>query len=481
MPDLRRIVRDDRLNLAPDVYIRDNPLDDGTWHTGPLASSPDIILVPDLVDDPAARYGEESGNATRGMIGYEVELERDNYIYTRVRNRGGSDATDVTVDVYWSEPATLPQPEMWSLVGSTTIPRVPRGDQLTVSPPIVWPASELPETTGHYCLMAFVDRELPGRDRFAIVTRMGRLTRYSVEQFRQYVRGANDVAWRNFNVVPHNDLAEREEYPFDVAFTDDSDGSDDADDERPMSLETRAQLPAGARMYLEIPSYLASQFADGHLLYPDEVDWDVDEDRQDALWVPVPAAGICRFDDLWIPSDEPTRLRLLVDPPENLTDGEFEIVVRQLHDDEEVGRVTWLLVSPERMAERRAEFEDMTLPTEDRGLSIREIHADAAGDDRENLTDEYVMLANTGADSLDLGGYVVDYDDDDQQYEIPEDTVVEPNAELTIRTGDGDDSADELYAGFRAPVLNNRGDTVRVRNAAGAVVAIKAYGASARP
>jgi hypothetical protein len=165
-----------------------------------------------------------------------------------------------------------------------------------------------------------------------------------------------------------------------------------------------------------------------------------------------------------------------VDLPEEDRENEYEIAVRQIHEEEEVGRVTWRLLSPERLAERRKAIEREAAGDAGRGLVIREIHADAAGvPESANLDDEYVVLGNEGDETLDLGGAAVDFDDG-QRYELPDGTVLEPGATLTVRTGVGDDTDDELHAGFRAPVLNNEGDTVRVRNSAGDVIAIKAYG-----
>ncbi len=46
MPNLRAIIESDVLNVAPDVYLRDNLADTGDPHGGAISSSPDIILRP---------------------------------------------------------------------------------------------------------------------------------------------------------------------------------------------------------------------------------------------------------------------------------------------------------------------------------------------------------------------------------------------------------------------------------------------------
>lgn len=464
MPNLRAIVEANVLNLAPDIYVRDNPTDDGDVHTGSISASPDVILRPFPVANPTTAFGEGSGTEMDSMLGFEVEDGQDNYIYTRVRNRGGTPATNVEVQVFWSEVATLVTPNMWTPVGTTTIPTVPTGDQLTVSDAVVWSAADLPPA-GHYCLVAVIGSGAdPAPDPATFAT---------FDQFREFVRANNNATWRNFNVVsnlpdPDSNPEGFVALPFLVpgAF----------DRMRPMDLEIRPRLPAGARLFVEAPAYLDRQFEEWAARVDDE-EWN--DDNEGVVRIPVRAAGVQRFEALPLSAKEPSRFRLLVDLPEAERQKDFEVAVRQVFEDEEVGRVTWRLLSPEKLSERRKTIEREAAGDAGHGLVIREIHADAAGvPESEHLDDEYVVLANEGDDPLDLGGAVVDFDDG-QRFALPGDTLLEPDATLTVRTGVGDDTDDELYAGFRAPVLNNEGDTVRVRNSAGDVIAIKAYGIAA--
>jgi competence protein ComEC len=108
------------------------------------------------------------------------------------------------------------------------------------------------------------------------------------------------------------------------------------------------------------------------------------------------------------------------------------------------------------------------------GLAVAEINYDAAGDDRENLNDEYVVLENTGTEPVDLSGWTL-RDDAGATYTFPEGTTIDSGAELTLRTGSGDDTATELYWGSSRPIWNNDGDTVIVTNAAGEEVLTEGY------
>ncbi|GAB7092867.1 hypothetical protein JCM30237_00190 [Halolamina litorea] len=107
-------------------------------------------------------------------------------------------------------------------------------------------------------------------------------------------------------------------------------------------------------------------------------------------------------------------------------------------------------------------------------LRVARIHADADGDDRENLNDEYVTFRNAGNETLDLSGWTV-RDEADHVYTFPEGTTVEPDGTLTLHTGSGDDAGGDYYWGQGSPVWNNGGDTVIVRNASGGTVIERPY------
>ncbi|MFD1586187.1 lamin tail domain-containing protein [Halorientalis brevis] len=111
----------------------------------------------------------------------------------------------------------------------------------------------------------------------------------------------------------------------------------------------------------------------------------------------------------------------------------------------------------------------------DGGLVVAEIHADADGDDRENLADEYVVLANRGESTLDLSGWSIS-DESGATYTFSDGTELPPDTALTLRTGAGTDTSGEYYWGSARPVWNNAGDTVTIRAANGTVMTQRTYG-----
>lgn len=112
------------------------------------------------------------------------------------------------------------------------------------------------------------------------------------------------------------------------------------------------------------------------------------------------------------------------------------------------------------------------------GLVVADVHANADGDEYDNLDDEYFVLENTGDSALDLGGYVVGFGtNDDQRYTIPDGTTLAPGETLTVRTGEGDRVEEgDFVIGSGSPILNNDGDTIVVFDASGDVVLEYPYG-----
>jgi len=107
-------------------------------------------------------------------------------------------------------------------------------------------------------------------------------------------------------------------------------------------------------------------------------------------------------------------------------------------------------------------------------LSVARIHADASGNDHDNLNDEYIVFANTGSTALDISGWVIT-DEADHSYSVPSGTVLDPGEEITLYTGSGSDSDSSLYWSSGRAVWNNGGDTITVRNDSGGTVLSESY------
>jgi hypothetical protein len=325
MPNLRAII-EDVLNVAPDIYIRDFVGDTGDPHAGFISASPDIILRPSPVADPQTAFGEGSGTENDPALGFIAEAGQDNHIYVRVRNRGGAAADDVVATVYWSEPATLVTPDLWNLVGPVTIPTVATGDQLTVSGDLVWPKAEVP-ATGHYCFVGLIGTAADPAPNPADFL--------NFDNFRAFIRENNNVTWRNFNVDDNLPDPPSEGTP--RGFKSLSFLAPGAPDKaRPMAFEVLARLPKEARLQIEVPQGWNEAFGLGGPAYR------VDRTRG-TVQMPIKATGRYRLGTLVLPAKSRNRLRLLVEIPEELRHREYEVAVRQLYREQEVGRITWRL------------------------------------------------------------------------------------------------------------------------------------------
>ncbi|MBX0348847.1 lamin tail domain-containing protein [Haloarcula pellucida] len=119
---------------------------------------------------------------------------------------------------------------------------------------------------------------------------------------------------------------------------------------------------------------------------------------------------------------------------------------------------------------------DRTTPTvtaSESGLAVTDIHADADGNDNENLNDEYVVLANRGDAPLSLTGWTV-ADEAGHVYTFRNYTLG-AGENVTIHTGSGTDTRRDRYWDRTGAVWNNGGDTVVVRDADGRVVLERSY------
>ncbi len=327
MPDLHAIIHT-TLGVAPDVYVRDYVGDTGDPHGGAISASPDVILVPAPVADPQAAYGEGSGTENDALLGFEAEKGHANHIYVRVRNRGSGAAANVTATVYWSPVATLVTPDLWTLVGSSTIASVPDGDVLTVLPDIPWPDADIP-APGHYCFVGLVGNALdPAPDPAAFG---------SWANFYAFIRNNNNVTWRNFNVLPPAPSAGAP--PGFVALPFLAPGAPDRG--RRMAIEVGARLPKGARLMLEVPAH----WVDALNLRSPYLKLD---EKRGAAAIPLNPHRGAKLGEMLFPARSRSKLRLLVHIPKENWKHEYQVFVRQLYKGEEIGRVTWVLTDRKR-------------------------------------------------------------------------------------------------------------------------------------
>jgi len=107
-------------------------------------------------------------------------------------------------------------------------------------------------------------------------------------------------------------------------------------------------------------------------------------------------------------------------------------------------------------------------------LGIDDIQYDPPGRDGDNRNEEYVRISNDGA-PVDMTGWVLRDESTRWRYEFPDGFML--GDEVTVRTGCGDDDADDLYWCAEDPLWSNAGDTAILLEPSGNVVARVSYGA----
>jgi hypothetical protein len=323
MPDLRAIITGSEINLAPDLFVRDNVSDVGNPTSGVVSQSPDIIVVTPAVVDPQGAFGEGSGTENNASLSTDVDAANgDHTVYVRLRNRGGSAALAVTVDVYWSPPSTLVTPNLWTAIGTTAPVDVPTGNVLTVTPGLNWPAASLP-APGHYCFVAIAGNTADPKVGLATMT--------NFTQYLTLIQNNNNVAWRNFDVVPIPPSAPPppQAMPFFIAGA--------FDTSRVFALETVGRLPEGSRVVLEVPGWLADSLKP----HPQQFEKIPKSDR----WrITLNPAGVQRLGELTLHAKSLAKCLLRVKLPKIRERDGFEFQIRQLYRQAEVGSITWRFV-----------------------------------------------------------------------------------------------------------------------------------------
>lgn len=107
-------------------------------------------------------------------------------------------------------------------------------------------------------------------------------------------------------------------------------------------------------------------------------------------------------------------------------------------------------------------------------IRIVSVQADAAGDDRQNLNDEFIVIENQSQHPVDFNGWTVS--DAARHRDLFSHFTLAPKAQVTLRTGLGVPSERELFWASRAPVWNNKGDAIFIRDRQGHLVLSHAYG-----
>lgn len=109
-----------------------------------------------------------------------------------------------------------------------------------------------------------------------------------------------------------------------------------------------------------------------------------------------------------------------------------------------------------------------------------DVHADAPGDDAQNLNGEWLDLRNDGTDELDLAGWTVRDGSATKRYVFPEGTLLAAGATLRLLSGCGeDDRTVRHWCHEGSAIWNNDGDIAMLLDPQDRIVATHRYGDAA--
>jgi micrococcal nuclease len=104
---------------------------------------------------------------------------------------------------------------------------------------------------------------------------------------------------------------------------------------------------------------------------------------------------------------------------------------------------------------------------------VMEVEYDAEGHDDQNLNGEFVAIANTGSDEIDLDGWYVK--DEATHFYYFKAVSIGRGESLRLYTGQGTDTESELFWNSPLPVWNNAGDTAFLFDSNGDLAAVISF------
>ena len=102
------------------------------------------------------------------------------------------------------------------------------------------------------------------------------------------------------------------------------------------------------------------------------------------------------------------------------------------------------------------------------------VHADAPGDDHENLNGEYAVLESGEEADRALDGWRL-CDAANHCFRFPPGTVLAAGGRIVVYTGPGQADGERYYMGYRRAVWNNTGDTATLYDQTGAAAVVVRY------
>lgn len=117
-------------------------------------------------------------------------------------------------------------------------------------------------------------------------------------------------------------------------------------------------------------------------------------------------------------------------------------------------------------------FEGLIEETD--GIAITSINEEVEGDAYENLNKEKIVLKNTSSSEKSLSQWTIE-DGSGIKYTFPNNFSIQPNQNVTVHSGSGENTETDLYWGSDRPIWNNGGDTIILKNSENDIILTYTY------
>ncbi len=102
-------------------------------------------------------------------------------------------------------------------------------------------------------------------------------------------------------------------------------------------------------------------------------------------------------------------------------------------------------------------------------VQISAINFDAPGNDHQNLNGEWVKITNGDTTPVSMTGWTISDEGNKHTYRFPTFSL-DAGATITVYTGSGRNTGNELYMGYGQAIWNNNGDTATLIDGNGGVI-----------
>lgn len=127
-----------------------------------------------------------------------------------------------------------------------------------------------------------------------------------------------------------------------------------------------------------------------------------------------------------------------------------------------------LLLGTALAEEEEKASTDIQNPSIEMQIAITAANFVATSPEKEHLDDEWVEVTNKGSSEVNLAGWTLT-DAQNHTYTFP-DFVLAAGGKVVVRTGEGDDSAENLFWNRSTSIWNNGGDLAVLKDPEGNIV-----------